>query len=58
MRRELIGRATVRFQRVLAGHFHVTAQRQGTDAVVGVAFAEAHQALAKTDGEDVNPDAK
>ena len=56
MRHELVGRAAVRFQRVLARHLDVAAQRQGADTVIGVAFAEADQALAETDGEDIDPD--
>ncbi len=58
MRNELVRGAAVRLQRVFARHLDVAAQGQGADAVVGITFAKAHQALAKSDGKDVNPDAK
>ena len=58
VRHELVGRAGARFQRILARHLDVAAQRQRADAIVGIAAPEAGQALAKADGENVHPDAK
>ena len=58
MRHEFVGRAAARFQRVLARHLDVTAQRQGADAVVGFAAAKAGQPLAEADGEDIDANAK
>src|ERR1019366_666907 len=43
---------------VLARHLHVTAQRNGADAIVGLSFLEAQQTLAKADGEHFHPDAE
>ena len=57
MRHEFVRRSGARLQRVFARHLHIAAERQRADAVVGIAAAEAGQALAKSDGEDVNPDA-
>ncbi len=57
MRHEFVRRSAARLQRILARHLHVAAERQRADAVVGIAAAEADQALAEADGEDVNPDA-
>ena len=36
---------------ILAAHFDVAAERDGVDAIVGLAFAETHQPLAESDGE-------
>src|SRR5271167_501578 len=58
MRSEFVGRTAVRFQRVLARHFYVSAERQGADAVIGFAFAETGQPLAKPDGKYVYSDSK
>jgi hypothetical protein len=39
----------VAVHRILAAHLDVSTQRDGINAVVGFAFAEAEQALAETD---------
>src|ERR1035438_783874 len=44
--------------RVFARHLYVTAERDGADAVVGVAAGEAQQTLAKADGKDFHAHAK
>ena len=41
----------------LAGHLDVAAEGQGGDLVVGVAAAEAEEALAEADGEGLDADA-
>ncbi len=41
---------------ILAAHLHVAAQRDGVDAIVGVALAEADQPLAESNGELLHPD--
>ncbi len=41
--------------RIFAAHLHIAAQRDGADAVVGLAFPEAEQALAKANGKDLDP---
>src|SRR3974390_3911436 len=56
MGREFVRGAGVRFKRVFARHLDVTAQGQGTDAVIGVALAEAQQTLAETERKDFHPD--
>ena len=43
---------------ILAAHLHVTAQRNGVDAIVGFAFAEADQPLAESDGELLHANAQ
>src|SRR5580704_2992834 len=44
-----------RVDRILAGHFDVTAERDRGDAVVGLAPAEAEQARTEADGKNLNP---
>ncbi len=46
------------FGRIFARHLDVAAERQQAHAVVGIAAAEADEALAKADGEDFDPDAE
>ena len=58
MRHEFVGRAAARFQRVLARHLDVAAERQGADAVVGVAAAKTSQTFTEADGENIDPNAK
>ena len=58
MRQELPGIAGALIHGILAAHFHVAAERNGADAVVGVAAAEAEQALAKSDGENLDAHAQ
>ena len=43
---------------IFARHFDVAAKRNRADAIIGLAFAEADQTLAKTDGEDLDPHAE
>ena len=58
MREELTGIAGALIHGILAAHFHVAAEGDGADAVVGVAAAEAEQALAKSDGENLDSHAQ
>ena len=45
-------------RRGLAGHLHISAQRQQAYAVIGVAAPETKEALAKADRENFDPNAK
>jgi len=58
MRHEFGGIAGARIHGILAAHLDVTAKRNGGDAVIGIASAEAEQPLTKADGKDLDPHAK
>src|ERR1035437_1461028 len=58
MREKLPRIAGAVVHRVLARHLHVTTQRNSADAIVGIAFFEAQQPLAKADGKHFHPDAE
>jgi hypothetical protein len=58
MRHELVRSSGARFQRIFACHLDVSTKRQGTNAVVGDAAAEADQALAESDRKYVHSDAE
>ncbi len=58
MRQKLPRIAGAVVHRVFARHLHIAAERNGGDAIVGVAFLEAQQALAKADGKHFHPDAE
>ncbi len=55
---KFIGIALALFERIVARHLHVAAQRQRADAVVGVAALHAPQARAETDGKNLHAHAK
>src|SRR3974390_2876892 len=52
---KFVWRTGMRFKRVFARHLDVAAQGQGTDAVIGIAFAEAQHTLTKAERKDVYP---
>ena len=54
LRQELVGRAGARVFRVLAGHLHVAAERDGADAVLGVAAAERRASFGPKPSENVS----
>src|SRR5208282_1552314 len=43
---------------IFARHLHVTAERNGADAIVGIPFGETQQTLAEADGKDLYADAE
>ena len=55
MIQEFPGIVSVAVHRVLPTHLHVAAERDGIDAIVGLALAEADQTLTKADGELLHP---
>ena len=55
---ELVGVALAVFERVVAGHFHVAAQRQSAQAVIGVAAFVSPEARAEADGKNLDAHAK
>src|ERR1700676_1175331 len=52
---ELAGIVGALVHRILAAHLDVATERDRVDSIVGVAFAEADQPLAESDGELLPP---
>ena len=55
---KLVGVALAFFEGVVAGHFHVAAQGQSAEAVIGVAAFVSPEARAEADGKNLDANAK
>jgi len=56
VRHELGGIVRMRVHGILTAHFHVTAQRDRADAVVGIAPAKAKKPFTESNRENLHPD--